>query len=551
MLEVDDLHAYYGKSHILQGVTLRVGEGEIVSLLGRNGAGRSTAVKTIMGQVRRGRDPCASRARASTGSSRTRSRARAWVMCRRIATIFPALTVRENLLLGMKSFRPSRPLVVRRCVRALPACCASAPTQPAACFRAASSRLLTICRTLMGDPDLIMIDEPTEGLAPRLVERVRRVARADRRARRCDPADRAEADDRARDLAPALRDGTGTHRVRRQRTRIARQSTPCARNGSRYEREATIGARYELNGRLAVITLDNPPVNGLGHATRADVLAGIDRATDDAALRRHRHHRSGRALFRRRGHPRIQYAQGECRAHAEYADPGDRATAPSRSSRRSTASAWAAGWSWRWDVTTGSPAAKATHRLPEVKLGLAARRRRHAAAAARRRRRDGTQHDRHGNECPCRSAEGHSAVRRRHRRERARRRARICARRRRRRARRASGCATSRSTTRTPTLCSSSPATPSPRSRSTFLRRASASTRSRRRWRCRSTTVLRNERRLFLELDADARVARAAPCVLRRARCDAHCRRCGYDAGAQDRARGASSAPARWAAASR
>ena len=104
MLEVDDLHAYYGKSHILQGVSFRVGEGEIVSLLGRNGAGRSTAVKTIMGQV-----PPVGRIRFKgerIDGLRTHEIARKGLgYVPEDREIFPALTVRENLLLGMKSAR--------------------------------------------------------------------------------------------------------------------------------------------------------------------------------------------------------------------------------------------------------------------------------------------------------------------------------------------------------------------------------------------------------------------------------------------------------------
>ena len=102
MLDVDDLHAYYGKSHILQGVSFRVGEGEIVSLLGRNGAGRSTTIKTIMGEV------------APVGTIRFRGERIDGLAPHVIArkglgyvpedrAIFPDLTVRENLLLGMKS----------------------------------------------------------------------------------------------------------------------------------------------------------------------------------------------------------------------------------------------------------------------------------------------------------------------------------------------------------------------------------------------------------------------------------------------------------------
>ena len=171
MLEVDDLHAYYGKSHILQGVTFRVGEGEIVSLLGRNGAGRSTAVKTIMGQV------------TPVGSIRFRGARIDGLPAHAIARrglgyvpedrdIFPALTVRENLLLGMKSARPTGrwsfddvwtlfPMLRERV------------DAPGGVLSGGEQQMLTICRTLMGDPDLIMVDEPTEGLAPLLVEKMR------------------------------------------------------------------------------------------------------------------------------------------------------------------------------------------------------------------------------------------------------------------------------------------------------------------------------------------------------------------------------------------
>jgi branched-chain amino acid transport system ATP-binding protein len=174
MLEVHDLHAYYGKSHILQGISCRVAEGEIVSLLGRNGAGRTTAIRTIMGIV------------PPVGTIRFMGMRidglRSHEICRRglgyvpeDRAVFPDLSVRENLLLGLKSSRDRRraarwslddmferfPLLRERA------------DAPGGVLSGGEQQMLTICRTLMGDPELIMIDEPTEGLAPMLVEIVR------------------------------------------------------------------------------------------------------------------------------------------------------------------------------------------------------------------------------------------------------------------------------------------------------------------------------------------------------------------------------------------
>jgi branched-chain amino acid transport system ATP-binding protein len=171
MLEVEDLHAYYGKSHILQGVTFNVGAGEIVSLLGRNGAGRSTAVKTIMGLV------------PPMGRIRFRGTRIDGLPPHRIARmglgyvpedreIFPALSVRENLLLGLKSARAAGRWSIDDVLTMFPMLRARIDA-PGGVLSGGEQQMLTICRTLMGDPDLIMVDEPTEGLAPRLVETVR------------------------------------------------------------------------------------------------------------------------------------------------------------------------------------------------------------------------------------------------------------------------------------------------------------------------------------------------------------------------------------------
>jgi len=171
MLEVEDLHAYYGKSHILQGVTFHVRPGEIVSLLGRNGAGRSTTIKTIMGQV------------PPAGSIRFKGARIDGLKPHDIARrglgyvpenrdIFPTLTVRENLLLGMKGPRPTGRWSIEQMYELFPIL-RERGNAPGGVLSGGEQQMLTICRTLMGDPDLIMVDEPTEGLAPRLVALVR------------------------------------------------------------------------------------------------------------------------------------------------------------------------------------------------------------------------------------------------------------------------------------------------------------------------------------------------------------------------------------------
>ena len=172
MLEVTDLHAYYGKSHILQGVNLNIQEGEIVALLGRNGVGRSTTCKAIMGEV----EP--------QGSIKFRGEEIAGKKSFEIANlglgyvpenrdIFPGLTTRQNLILGIKPgqkegtgrwtmenmFDMFSNLKERADVEA-------------SVMSGGEQQMLTMCRTLMGDPDLVMIDEPTEGLSPQMVKRV-------------------------------------------------------------------------------------------------------------------------------------------------------------------------------------------------------------------------------------------------------------------------------------------------------------------------------------------------------------------------------------------
>ena len=170
MLTVGDLHAFYGKSHILHGVNLEVREGEIVSLLGRNGVGRSTTIKAIMGDVDahgsvqfRGDEICGlppyAIARKGLG----------YVPENR--DIFPTLTVRQNLMLGMKHPRQTGRWSIDDMFQLFPPLRERAD-KPGAVLSGGEQQMLTICRTLMGDPHLVMVDEPTEGLAPMLVRHV-------------------------------------------------------------------------------------------------------------------------------------------------------------------------------------------------------------------------------------------------------------------------------------------------------------------------------------------------------------------------------------------
>jgi branched-chain amino acid transport system ATP-binding protein len=170
MLQVAGLHAYYGRSHILQGVDLDVGEHEIVSLLGRNGVGRSTTCKAVMGLV------------AAQGSIIWRGRNIVGLRPDQIAhlgigyvpedrQVFPTLTVRQNLELGLKRAGHFGRWRFEDIYRLFPNL-RERESVAAGLLSGGEQQMLTISRSLMGDPDLVMIDEPTEGLAPKLAEQV-------------------------------------------------------------------------------------------------------------------------------------------------------------------------------------------------------------------------------------------------------------------------------------------------------------------------------------------------------------------------------------------
>ena len=169
LLEVENLHACYGKSHVLHGVDLRIGAGEIVSLLGRNGVGRSTTVRAIMGLVdATGRVDFKGQPIRGLPACRIAQRGLGYVPEGR--DVFPTLSVEQNLMLGMKGKRPGR-WSFDDMYRMFPRLRERQHTQ-AGVLSGGEQQMLTLCRTLMGDPELIMIDEATEGLAPQAVELV-------------------------------------------------------------------------------------------------------------------------------------------------------------------------------------------------------------------------------------------------------------------------------------------------------------------------------------------------------------------------------------------
>lgn len=175
MLNISNLNAYYGKSHILQGVTLKVKKGEIVSLLGRNGVGRSTTIKSIMGMVK------------ATGSIKLFDKEILGKQIHEISNlglayvsenrdIFPDLTVLENLELGKKTIAAQNPWDIEELFDLFPNL-KNRKDVAGGALSGGEQQMLTISRSLMGNPSLIMIDEPTEGLSPQMVDKVEQLIR--------------------------------------------------------------------------------------------------------------------------------------------------------------------------------------------------------------------------------------------------------------------------------------------------------------------------------------------------------------------------------------
>ncbi len=170
MLSLQNLHAYYGKSHVLHGVNLEVGEGEIVALLGRNGSGRSTTAKAIMGLVH-GEGSILWKGRPILGKKTYEIAHLGLGYVPESRDIFPKLTVHQNLLLGQKGSGKGSRWSFQDMYLMFPRLKEREHTE-AGVLSGGEQQMLTLCRTLMGDPELIIIDEPTEGLAPKIVELV-------------------------------------------------------------------------------------------------------------------------------------------------------------------------------------------------------------------------------------------------------------------------------------------------------------------------------------------------------------------------------------------
>jgi branched-chain amino acid transport system ATP-binding protein len=174
-LSVSNLHAHYGQSHVLQGVTFQVPSGSISTILGRNGSGRSTTLKALMGILL----PTAGNIKLNgvelAGLSPTKIARNGVAYVPEDRLVFPNLSVQENLVIGLQEPRPGAP------VWTIPEMFDYFPrlrerrNQLAGTLSGGEQQMLTLCRSLLGNPLIMLIDEPTEGLAPQIVAQLRDV----------------------------------------------------------------------------------------------------------------------------------------------------------------------------------------------------------------------------------------------------------------------------------------------------------------------------------------------------------------------------------------
>ena len=171
MLEVDDLHAYYGRSHVLQGVSLAVRRGEVVAILGRNGMGKTTLVRAVVGFLPGRRGTVRFKGEDVTRWPPFRVVQRGMGLVPQGRQVFPSLTVRENLVVAHAG---GGAWTLERVVELFPRLRERAQTR-AGRLSGGEQQMLAIGRALMTNPDLLLMDEPTEGLAPLVVREVGQV----------------------------------------------------------------------------------------------------------------------------------------------------------------------------------------------------------------------------------------------------------------------------------------------------------------------------------------------------------------------------------------
>ena len=178
LLEVNEIHSYYGKSHILHGVSMKLAEGDLVCLLGRNGVGKTTTLKSVMGIVQAQEGNILFRGKELIGREPYQIARMGLGIVPEDRRIFRSLTVNENLLMGIKKEKneasSKQGWTIEKVYESFPQL-KERKDSKGAHLSGGEQQMLTVARTLMGNPELILVDEPTEGLAPLILESVLKI----------------------------------------------------------------------------------------------------------------------------------------------------------------------------------------------------------------------------------------------------------------------------------------------------------------------------------------------------------------------------------------
>ena len=177
LVAVDDIHTFYGKSHILHGVSLAVGKGEVVGLLGRNGVGKSTTLKTIMGLVQPSQGQVRFEGKAVTSLPAHKLARLGIAYVPEDRRIFKLLTVMENLRTGLDRYGVSearKQALLGKVFEYFPVL-AERRNQAGGTLSGGEQQMLAIARAMMLEPKIVLLDEPTEGLMPRMVSQIKQI----------------------------------------------------------------------------------------------------------------------------------------------------------------------------------------------------------------------------------------------------------------------------------------------------------------------------------------------------------------------------------------